>query len=123
MGFVFLCLSLGSVQGLVCGIFYLVIYILITLNFFLILLLFTKNNFNPDIYIRNINELCSLFNSNSILTIFFIIIVLFSMSGLPPFGFFLSKYYLLNALILDSQYFLSLFVILMSIISSAYYLR
>jgi NADH:ubiquinone oxidoreductase subunit 2 (subunit N) len=48
---------------------------------------------------------------------------MFASAGLPPFGGFLSKYYLLQALMDSNEILLCIFVVLSSIISCVSYLR
>lgn len=94
VGYILLSFSLGSIEGISSGFFYLIIYMLLSVNIFLILLCIKKGNNDRDI--RDINELSLFYYSNPIL-ILLLVFCIFALSGLPPFGGFLSKYYLLSS--------------------------
>jgi NADH-quinone oxidoreductase subunit N len=48
---------------------------------------------------------------------------LFSMSGVPPLVGFFGKYYVINAALMNGNYFLSLVVVITSVITAVYYLQ
>ena len=71
--------------------FYLIVYILISINMFSILLVMRK--IDNNLKIKKINELVILFKSNALLAINFCLI-LFSIAGIPPLAGFYSKLYI-----------------------------
>lgn len=72
--------------------------------------------------LENLNQLSLMYKKVPVLGIMFCFIM-FASAGLPPFGGFLSKYYLLQALMESNEIFLSVLVILASIVSCVSYLR
>nr|YP_009701194.1 NADH dehydrogenase subunit 2 [Idgia oculata]QEQ14400.1 NADH dehydrogenase subunit 2 [Idgia oculata] len=92
---------------------YFSIYFLITLN---ILIFF--NYFN----IFYIKQLIPIINFNFTLKIFFLSNFL-SLGGLPPFLGFLPKWFLINELVKNNFYFLSMLMILLTLLTLFYYIR
>nr|YP_010714873.1 NADH dehydrogenase subunit 2 [Cladiscus yunnanus]WDE20687.1 NADH dehydrogenase subunit 2 [Cladiscus yunnanus] len=93
--------------------FYFIIYSLISLN---IILIFNKMK------IFFINQLISMMNYNSILKLFFIL-NFFSLGGLPPFIGFLPKWFVINELINNNMFFISFFMILLTLFTLYFYIR
>nr|YP_010596317.1 NADH dehydrogenase subunit 2 [Sthenias yunnanus]WAJ61219.1 NADH dehydrogenase subunit 2 [Sthenias yunnanus] len=93
--------------------FYFLIYSVITLNIILIL------------HFLNIYSLLQLFSSlsfNKQLKIFFVINFL-SLGGLPPFLGFFPKWLVINSLIINQFYLLSILLIVFTLITLFFYLR
>jgi len=127
VGLIMLALGSNNVLGLHTTIFYLVQYTITSLNIFFILILFgsiiNKNNvisnYSP---IQYIHQLQGLFFTNPVLSIGFAL-SLFSMAGVPPLVGFFGKYFVINTALMDGNYFLSLVVVITSVISTVYYLQ
>jgi NADH-quinone oxidoreductase subunit N len=120
MGYIILALSLGEKIGIVVSFYYFFIYIIMTLNIFSIFLAirltFRYNTF------KNISDFIYLKNNNKWLC-FYLIAALLSLAGIPPFMGFYGKLFVFILLIDTGNYFLCFFLILLSILSSIYYLR
>nr|YP_009244976.1 NADH dehydrogenase subunit 2 [Endoclita signifer]AMR73720.1 NADH dehydrogenase subunit 2 [Endoclita signifer] len=92
--------------------FYLVIYFF--LNFIMCMMFYMTNSF----------FLNQLFYLNYLPLIkFFIFLNLLSLGGLPPFLGFLSKWMVINYLIMSNMYMLSFLLIMFTLISLYYYIR
>lgn len=100
--------------------FYLIVYILISLNIFSVLLVLRK--IDNNLKIKKINELVILFKSNPLLAINFCFI-LFSIAGIPPLMGFYSKLYVFISAIKSEIYLIALIAAIFSVIASMYYIR
>ena len=123
MGYALLSFSSGSLEGVQMLFFYLIIYMISGLSIWSIILALRlkissyKNKFNKDL-----GDLTLLKNSNSILA-FILGILLFSLAGIPPMIGFLAKMSIFLAAIGSSMYVIVLVSILLSVISTFYYIR
>jgi len=100
--------------------FYLIIYIIISVNIFTVALVLRKVDNN--LKIKKINELAILFKSNPLLAINFCLI-LFSIAGIPPLAGFYSKLYIFISAIKSEIYIIALIAAVFSVIASMYYIR
>lgn len=119
LGYIFVILSIFSVFSLEVFFIYLFVYIISSLNIFAILLIFRTNKTFYEL--KNMFELPLVSNSNTLLGLIFSLMFL-SIAGIPPFAGFFSKFYIFYFLIEFENYFVAGIVILMSIISSIYYI-
>ena len=119
VGFILLPLSLGTVDGVFSSIVYIIIYIMLTLAFFLVLVN-VRSMFNVNL--TTINDFLALYKSYPIVAIG-VMFLLFSTAGIPPLAGFFSKFFILNSLISAEAYFSSIICVLFSVISSVYYIR
>lgn len=123
IGFIILTLSQGSYSSQVVFLAYLFIYIFLSLNFFTIILSVKEQvSFKP---LRFLNQLPTLFTFNPILA-FCLLLNLFSLAGIPPVIGFWIKYLVFQELILNSStffYFFVLVFIILTSISTFYYIR
>jgi NADH-ubiquinone oxidoreductase chain 2 len=127
VGLILLALGNESINGLESTIFYIVQYSITSLNIFLILILlgYTLSvNKTISVYspIQFISQLRGQFFNNPTLSIA-LALSLFSMSGIPPLIGFFGKYFVINSALMNGNYFLSLVVIITSVISTVYYLQ
>ena len=84
IGFALAGLSTGSNEGIQSSILYILIYIVMNLGFFSCLLMFKRNNE----YYENLDDLSGLSKNHPLLSIS-LLIILFSLAGIPPLaGFF-----------------------------------
>lgn len=97
---------------------YIIIYIIMSINLWTSYLSLNINK-KP---IKYLTDLSNLFSYNKILA-FIIVLNIFSMSGIPPLAGFFSKLFLFITAIKAKYYGLIFFSILVSILSSFYYLR
>ena len=118
LGFSLLGLSSGTLQGFSSSLFHMFSYTLsLTLFFIVYFILFSLSS--NLIYISDFVGLGrSKFTLSLILTIAFL-----SMAGLPPFIGFFTKYYIFIALMDQGYYILTLYGIIISVITSFIYLR
>ncbi len=119
MGYILLSMSLGSYLSIYVSFYYLFIYILVSLNIFTIYLVIYRQDKSP---LKNIVDGISLLHSNFLLAFFFVVALL-SVAGIPPLAGFFGKLYVFYLLVETGNYFLATFVVLMSVLSSAYYIR
>ena len=120
MGFIIISFSLNTPFGYFALFFYLFTYILILISFFIFLLSIKKRS--SFLSLKYIYELKYLKESNSFLA-YLIMIVFFSNAGIPPFLGFFSKCFVFLALINQKYYFICFFIIVLSIVSTVYYIR
>lgn len=119
MGYILLSISLGSYWSIYVSFYYLFVYILISLNIFTIYLVLYKQDNSS---LKNITDGVSILHSNFLLAFLFVIGLL-SIAGIPPLAGFFGKLYVFSLLIETGNYFLALFVVLMSVLSCVYYIR
>ncbi len=118
MGYALAGLASGSNQGIQSSVTYMSIYLVMTLAFFSCLLMLRKKN----IFYEKIDDLSGLSSNHPILSIC-LLIVLFSLAGIPPLAGFFAKFYVFMAVIEQSMYFLAIVGLLSTVIAAFYYLR
>lgn len=120
MGFVLLGF-LGSVMGLEAAVYYAIAYALMSAAGFGVLLLLSREGHECD----NISDLAGL-NQRNAWYAFVMLLVLFSMAGIPPLMGFYAKFAVLKAL-LNAPYAwavaVAVLAVVMSLIGAFYYLR
>ena len=118
IGYIFIALSIFSLESMFSSIFYLICYIISIFIFFWFLLFYRKY------YNLELNKLFELNYLNyNIFLIFFISIVFFSFLGLPPFIGFFGKVFIYLNLLMQQNYFILLILLILSVIIGFYYLR
>jgi len=118
VGFLLIAFSTGTFEGLVALFFYLVFYVIMSLNIWtIVILLELKKN-----RLKFITDLQNLAKTNPIISITFLV-NLFSMAGVPPLAGFYAKSYVFLSALDSSLYFLTIFAILFSVLSAFYYIR
>jgi NADH-quinone oxidoreductase subunit N len=118
MGYALAGLSVGSNEGIQSAIAYISIYLIMNLAFFSCLFMIRKS----ENYFENIEDLTGLSKNHPILSIS-LLIVLFSLAGIPPLAGFFAKFYIFMAVIEQSMYFLAVIGLLSTVIAAYYYLR
>ncbi len=118
MGYALAGLSTVSNQGIQSSITYISIYLVMNLAFFSCLFMLKRN----DKYYENIEDLSGLSKKHPILS-FSLLIVLFSLAGIPPLAGFFAKFYVFLAVIEQSMYFLAIVGLLATVVAAFYYLR
>jgi NADH-quinone oxidoreductase subunit N len=118
MGYALAGLATVSNQGIQSSITYISIYLVMNLAFFSCLFMLKRN----DKYYENIEDLSGLSKKHPILS-FSLLIVLFSLAGIPPLAGFFAKFYVFLAVIEQSMYFLAIVGLLATVIAAFYYLR
>ncbi|MCK9509193.1 MAG: NADH:ubiquinone oxidoreductase subunit N, partial [Pigmentiphaga sp.] len=125
-GFVLLALASGVVDGsgfnasnaYSSALFYVVVYVLTTLGTFGLILLLSRLGFEAD----NISDLKGL-NRRSPWLAGLMLILMFSLTGIPPTVGFYAKLAVLQALIQADLVWLAVVAVLFSLIGAYYYLR
>ncbi len=118
IGFVLLGLMSASINGFASAMFYIVSYVLMTLAGFGIILLLSRKGFEAD----KLDDLKGL-NQRSPWIAFLMLIVMFSMAGVPPTLGFYAKFAVLQAALQAGFLWLVVFAVLMAVIGAFYYLR
>jgi NADH-quinone oxidoreductase subunit N len=108
----------ASNDGIQSSVIYLTIYIVMNLGFFSCLLMLRRN----DNYYESIDDLSVLSKNHPILS-FSLLVILFSLAGIPPLAGFFAKFYIFKAVIEQSMYFLAIVGLLSTVIAAFYYLR
>lgn len=120
--YILLILSTTSGYDLEYIILYLIIYLSNIFFLFYLFLYFQKYKIvNPTTFVY-ISELKALKSKNFLFCVC-VSLILFSLSGFPPFGGFFVKYLLLLNLALTKAYFLLVVFLIINIISCFYYIR
>tara|TARA_Y100001958_G_C20883594_1_gene312794 strand:+ start:42 stop:473 length:432 start_codon:yes stop_codon:yes gene_type:complete len=75
-----------------------------------------------DKYYENLEDLSGLSKNHPLLS-FSLLIVLFSLAGIPPLAGFFAKFYVFMAVIEQSMFFLAIIGLLSTVVAAFYYLR
>ncbi len=118
VGFIFLGLLAGSQAGLQASLFYTIIYVIMAAGSFGMLILMSRKGFDAD-YLDDFKGL----NKRSPWFAFIMMLLMFSMIGVPPLAGFYAKWWILQALIDQGHLWLAVIGVLFSVIGAFYYLR
>jgi NADH-quinone oxidoreductase subunit N len=118
IGYALAGLATGTNSGIQSTIVYISIYIVMNLGIFCCLLLMKRN----QTYYENINDLSGLSKNHPILSLS-LLILLFSLAGIPPMAGFFAKFYIFMSVIEQSMYFLAIAGLISTVISAYYYLK
>ena len=118
IGYVLAGLATGSNEGIQSSIIYISIYVIMNLALFSCLLMLKRN----DQYYEDIDDLSGLSKNHPILSLS-LLVILFSLAGIPPLAGFFAKFYIFKAVIEQSMYFLAIVGLLSTVIAAFYYLR
>ena len=119
-GFIFLGLCCGSFDGVFSAFFYIIIYSFTMFIIFSILLTVRLKKMNQKL--KYLSDFSSMFYLHSYVGFSFLI-VLFSMSGIPPFAGFFSKFFIFFSTINNDLILISFVAILLSGAGCFYYIR
>jgi NADH-quinone oxidoreductase subunit N len=118
MGFMLLGILSGNLDGYGSAMFYAVIYVLMSLGAFGMIMLLSREGFEAD----TLNDFKGL-NQRSSWLAFMMMILMFSMAGIPPTVGFYAKLSVLSAVVNAGHVPLAVFAVLISLIGAFYYLR
>jgi NADH-quinone oxidoreductase subunit N len=118
MGFVLLGVLVGSDTGLGAAMFYVVVYVLMNVGAFGMILLLSRAGFEAE----NLEDFKGL-NQRSPWYAFVMLLLMFSMVGIPPTVGFYAKLAVLQALLSAGFVGVAVVAILFSVIGAFYYLR
>lgn len=119
VGFALIGLAAGSAQGVAGVLFYLAVYIVMTLGSFLIVLQMRDENGQP---VETVASLAGLSRTRPALA-FALMIFMFSLAGIPPLFGFWAKYAVFEAAVQAGLLSLAVIGIAASTIGAFYYLR
>jgi NADH-quinone oxidoreductase subunit N len=118
MGYVLLGILSGDLVGYGASMFYMVVYVLMNLGAFGMILLLSRVGFEAE----NLDDFKGL-NQRSPWYAFLMLLLMFSMAGVPPTVGFFAKLAVLQAVISAGYLWLAVVAVLFSLIGAFYYLR
>ncbi|HWQ38855.1 MAG TPA: NADH-quinone oxidoreductase subunit NuoN [Burkholderiales bacterium] len=118
MGFLLLGVLSGTVEGYGAAMFYAVVYVLMGLGAFGMILLMAREGFEAE----ELDDFKGL-NQKSPWYAFVMLLLMFSMAGVPPTVGFWAKLFVLQAVVSVGQVWLAVVAVLFSLIGAFYYLR
>ena len=116
IGYTLAGLATGSNDGIQSSIIYISIYVVMNLALFSCLLMLKRN----EQYYEDIDDLSGLSKNHPLLSLC-LLIILFSLAGIPPLAGFFAKFYVFKAVIEQSMYFLAIVGLLSTVIAAFYY--
>ena len=108
----------GAVSGYQSAIVYISIYVIMNIGAFSCLYLLKKDGQ----YKENISDLSGISKKNPLLAIS-LLIILFSLAGVPPLGGFFAKFYVFVSVLEKEMYALAIIGLLTTVMSAFYYLK
>ena len=118
IGYALAGVATGALPGYESATIYITIYVVMNIGAFSCLYLMKKNGE----YKENITDLSGISKKNPVLA-FALLIILFSLAGIPPLGGFFAKFYVFTSVIQQEMYTLAIIGLLTTVISAFYYLR
>ena len=118
MGFLLLGFIAGGIEGYGSSMFYAVIYVLMSLGAFGMIMLLSRAGFEAD----SLDDFKGL-NQRSPWLAFMMLLLMFSMAGVPPTVGFYAKFSVLNAVVGAGHTWLAVVSVMFSLIGAFYYLR
>ena len=118
IGYALAGVATGSVSGYESAIVYISIYVIMNIGAFSCLYLLKKDGK----YKENISDLSGVSKKHPLLAIS-LLIILFSLAGVPPLGGFFAKFYVFVAVLEREMYALAIIGLLTTVMSAFYYLK
>ena len=118
IGYTLAGLATASNEGIQSSIIYISIYVVMNLALFCCLLMLRRK----DQYYEDISDLSGLSKNHPILSLC-LLVILFSLAGIPPLAGFFAKFYVFIAVLEQSMYFLAIVGLLSTVVAAFYYLR
>ncbi len=118
VGYALVGLAAGGAAGINGILIYLAIYFMMSLGVFAIILCLRRNGAQ----VEQIADLSGLGRSHKLLALS-MVVLMFSMAGVPPLAGFFGKFYVFMAAVGAHMYGLAIFGVLTSAVSAFYYLR
>ena len=118
IGYVLAGIATGQQSGYASSLVYLVIYVVMNIGAFSCLYLLKSNGS----YTEKINDLAGISKNKPILA-FSLLIIFFSLAGIPPLGGFFAKFYVFISVIESELYTLAVIGLVTTVISAFYYLK
>ena len=118
MGYALAGLAVGTNSGIQSSIIYMCIYLIMNVGFFSCLFTMKRDQNFYD----NLEDLSGLSKNHPIISLC-MLILLFSLAGIPPTAGFFAKFYIFISVIEESMYFLAIVGLLSTVVSAFYYLK
>lgn len=118
MGYMILGLACGTQRGDAAALFYMITYAITSLGAFGIIVLLSKTGFDSN----ELSDFAGLSERQPWLA-FMMLIMMFSLAGIPPFVGFIAKVGVLEALLKAHDVWIAVVAIIFAIIGSYYYIR
>ena len=118
IGYALAGVATGVISGYQSAIIYISIYVIMNIGAFSCLYLLKKDGQ----YKENISDLSGISKKHPILAIS-LLIILFSLAGVPPLGGFFAKFYVFVAVLEQKMYALAIIGLLTTVMSAFYYLK
>lgn len=118
VGFILLGILAGSKQGYAASMFYTIIYAFMSLGAFGLIVILSRKGFEAE----NLEDFKGL-NDRSPWLAAMMLLILFSMAGVPPTVGFYAKLVVLQAVVNIELVWLAVYAVLLSVIGAYYYLR
>ena len=118
MGYALAGLAVGTNSGIQSSIIYISIYLIMNLGIFCCLFMMKRKNKFFD----NLEDLSGLSKNHPIISLS-LLILLFSLAGIPPMAGFFAKFYIFMSVIEQSMYFLAIVGLIATVVSAFYYLK
>lgn len=118
IGYTLAGLAAGSNEGIQSSIVYMSIYVVMNLALFSCLLMLKRG----ETYYEDIEDLAGLSKNHPLLSLS-LLVILFSLAGIPPLAGFFAKFYIFTAVLEQSMYFLAIVGLLSTVVAAFYYLR
>ena len=118
IGYALAGVATGVVSGYQSAIIYISIYVIMNIGAFSCLYLIKKDGQYKD----SISDLSGISNKHPLLSIS-LLIILFSLAGIPPLGGFFAKFYVFVSVLEQEMYTLAIVGLLTTVMSAFYYLK
>jgi NADH-quinone oxidoreductase subunit N len=118
VGFILLAIYTGTSDGYAAGLFYALTYVVAAAGAFGVIIIMSRRGYEAEL----ISDFKGL-NTRSPWFALMMLFLMFSMAGVPPFVGFLSKLYVISAVLDVGGTWLAILMVLMSVIGAYYYLR
>jgi len=120
MGFLLMGIACGTYEGFRAALIYLLLYVIMNAGFFLLFLCTKEKTLNkPLTYLTDFND----FAQNNHIYSVGLVVILFSMAGIPPLGGFFGKYFIFLHTFETGHIGLVVVGMITSVIGAYYYLR
>ena len=118
IGYALAGVATGAISGYQSAVTYISIYVIMNIGAFSCLYLLKKDGE----YKENISDLSGISKKNPLIAIS-LLIILFSLAGVPPLAGFFAKFYIFVAVIEQQMYALAIIGLLTTVMSAFYYLK
>ena len=118
VGFILLAIYTGTSDGYSSALFYALTYVVAAAGAFGVIIVMSRRGYDAEL----ISDFKGL-NARSPWFALMMMFLMFSMAGVPPFVGFLSKLYVISAVLDVGGTWLAILMVLMSVIGAYYYLR